>query len=247
MYASLREFVTLLEERGQLRRITVPVSAELEITEITDRVSKGPQDQNVALLFESVTGHSMPVLTNAFGSVERMAWALGVDELDDLGRRLQELISLDMPGSFADKLRKAGDLFGAFRATQPHRVKHGSCQEVVETTHPSLADLPILKCWPEDGGRYITLPAVITRRPGSGKRNVGMYRLQVFDERATGMHWHLHHDGAANYRAAGDRMEVAVALGTDPAVTYAATAPLPPGIDEFMFAGFLRGEPVEPR
>lgn len=249
VYSSLREFVTLLEERGRLRRITVPVSAELEITEITDRVSKGPQEQNVALLFENVTGYAMPVLTNAFGSAERMAWALGVSELDELGQRLQGLISLDMPGSFADKLRKAGDLFGTFRATQPHRVKHGACQEVVETTHPSLAELPVLKCWPADGGPYITLPAVITRRPGSGKRNVGMYRLQVFDETTLGMHWQIHKGGAEHQEAAREvgleRIPVAVAIGGDPAITWSASAPLPSDIDELLLAGWLRGRPVD--
>lgn len=249
MYSSLCEFVALLEERGQLRRIKAPVSAELEITEITDRVSKGPPDRNVALLFEDVLGYDIPVLTNAFGSAERMAWALGVDELDDLGRRLADMLSLDMPRSLGDKLRKAGDLMGVFRATQPKRVKRGACQEVVNQENPSLDDLPVLKCWPDDGGPYITLPAVISRRPGSGRRNVGMYRLQVFDERTLGMHWQIHKGGAEHQRAAQemgvDRIPVAVSIGGDPAVTWAASAPMPPDMDEFLLAGWLRGCPVE--
>lgn len=249
MYSSLREFVTFLEGRGQLRRIKAPVSAELEITEITDRVSKGPAEKNVALLFENVTGYDMPVLTNAFGSAQRMAWALGVEELDELGGRLAQLLSLDMPRTLGEKLRKAGDLFGVFRATQPKRVKDAACQDMIFRDSPSLSDLPILKCWPEDGGRYITLPAVITRRPGTGRRNVGMYRLQVFDERTLGMHWQIHKGGAEHQhdaeRLGQERIPVAVALGGDPAITWAASAPMPPDIDELLLAGWLRGRPVE--
>ena len=229
MYSSLQEFVTFLENRGQLCRIKTPVSVELEITEITDRVSKGPPEKNVALLFENVTGHHMPVLTNAFGSAQRMAWALGVEELDELGHRLEQLLSMDMPRTLGGKLRKAGDLVGVFRATQPKMVKRGDCQEVIRCDSPSLNELPILKCWPEDGGPYITLPAVISRRPGTGQRNVGMYRLQVFDEQTVGMHWQIHKGGAEHQRDARqlgqERIPVAVALGGDPAITWAASAP----------------------
>ena len=249
MYLSLREFVTFLEARGQLKRINAAVDARLEITEITDRVSKGPHEGNVALLFENVTGYGMPVLTNAFGSAERMAWALGVESLDELGQRLEHLLSLDMPRSLGDKVRRAGDLLGVFRSVSPRQVKQAACQEVIQREKPSLSELPILTCWPEDGGPYITLPAVISRRPETGSRNVGMYRLQVFDERTLGMHWQIHKGGAEHQRVAGDlglrQIPVAVSIGGDPAVTWAGSAPLPPDIDEFLLAGWLRNRPVE--
>ncbi len=247
-YRDLHEFVRRLDENGQLRRITVPVSAELEITEITDRVSKGPASGNVALLFENVQGSILPVLTNAFGSAERMAWALGVDNLDDLGANLERMIALDIPGNLPGKLKRLSELMDVPRAL-PRTVSRAPCQQVVETDTASLDSLPILKCWPDDGGRYITLPAVITRDPATGKRNVGMYRLQVFDERTLGMHWQRH-KGGADHQRAGERigqvqLPAAIALGGDPAVTYAASAPLPQGIDEMLLAGWLRGRGVE--
>ena len=247
-FADLRDFVALLDARGRLRRVTVRVDPELEISEITDRVSKAPATANVALLFEHVAGASMPLLINAFGAPDRMAWALGVERLDELGERVAKLLDLRMPGTFAERLRKLGTLFDVARAG-PRRVTDAPCQEVVETRAPSLADIPVLRCWPGDAGRFITLPAVFTRDPVTGARNVGMYRLQVFDERTLGMHWQTHKGSAEHHRAAerggGDRMPVAIVLGGDPAMIYAASAPLPPGVDEVVFAGWLRGRGVE--
>jgi 4-hydroxy-3-polyprenylbenzoate decarboxylase len=245
-FTDLREFVAHLDKRGQLARVTVPVSRDLEIAEITDRVSKGPAEQNVALLFENVPGFDIPVLINAFGTSARMAAALGVERLDDLAPRVAKLLDLRMPGSLFDKLRKLGDLFDVAKAGPKH-VRSASCQEVVETEHPSLATLPIIQCWPGDAGRYITLPMVFTRDPVSGARNVGMYRLQVFDDQTLGMHWQIHKGSAEHHRVAEETdrpMEVAIALGGDPCSIYAASAPLPPGIDEMVFAGWLRGSGV---
>ena len=246
-FADLREFVAHLEKTGQLRRVTAPVSRDLEITEITDRVSKGPDSGNVALLFENVEGFSMPVLINAFGSPGRMAAALGIERLDDLSARVAKLLDLRMPGSLFDKLRRLGDLFDLAKAG-PKRVRSAPCQEVVETANPSLAALPVLRCWPADGGRYITLPMVFTRDPATRARNVGMYRLQVYDDRTLGMHWQIHKGSAEHQRVAeergGQRMEVAIALGGDPIAIYSGSAPLPPGVDEMVFSGWLRGSGV---
>ena len=248
----IREFISLLERKGQLRRIGVPVSCDLEITEIADRVVKsgGP-----ALLFENVIDpggrrYEAPVLINAFGSSERMAWGLGLESLDQLGERLAPVLDLvrgPVPTGLRDQLRTLWDL-RPFASAAPKVVGRAPCQEVVRLSDASLDDLPILKCWPKDGGRFITLPLVISRDPATGKRNVGMYRMQVFDGKTTGMHWHRHKDGAGHYREGeqrGERLEVAVALGGDPASIYAATAPLPAGLDEFLVAGVLRGSPVE--
>src|SRR6266436_4786527 len=240
----LRQFVDHLERRGRLRRVSVPVSRDLEITEITDRVSKASGDANVALLFERVDGAEMPLLINAFGSAERMAWALGVDRLDDLGERVAKLLDLTLPGTFAERWRKLGMLLDVVKAG-PRHVVTAPCQEIVETQHPSLAGLPVLRCWPGDAGRFITLPCVFTRDPVRGQRNVGMYRLQVFDDQTLGMHWQIHKGGAEHERRGDDRMPVAIALGGDPALTYAASAPLPPGVDEVVFAGWLSGAGVE--
>ncbi len=249
-FGNLGEFVALLEKRGQLKRIAAPVSAELEITEITDRVSKGPAAQNVALLFENVKGHDLPVLINAYGSAERMAWALGVEELDDLNQRLSALLDLKLPRGLGEAVGRAAGVWGALRSVglRPRRVKDAACQQIVHTADASLDALPILKCWPHDGGRYITLPQVITRDPATGIRNVGMYRLQQYDARTLAMHWQRHKGGAEHERLAREKkldlIPAAVALGGDPALTWSASAPLPPGIDEYLLAGWLRGEPV---
>ncbi|MFZ5597442.1 MAG: menaquinone biosynthesis decarboxylase [Bacillota bacterium] len=244
-YQDLREFISDLDRRGLIRRIKTEVDAELEITEITDRVSKngGP-----ALLFENVRGYKMPVLTNAFGSVERMCMALGVKKLDDIGDEIMKLFNpSELPATFMDKLRAMPKL-ARLASVFPKTVKTGPCKEVVNKDNPDLGQLPVLKCWPMDGGPFITLPLVFTRDPVTGQRNMGMYRMQVFDGKTTGMHWHLHKDGAEHLRKVDPekrRLPVAVALGGDPAVIYSATAPLPGGIDELMFAGFLRKKPVE--
>ncbi len=246
-FTDLREFIAHLERHGQLRRISVPVSRDLEIAEITDRLSKGPADRNAALLFERVEGFEMPVLINALGSARRMAWALGVDDLNELSTRVAKLLDLRMPGTLFEKLRKLGDLFSLAKAG-PRHVNSGPCQEVVETQTPSLKTLPILKCWPKDAGHYITLPLVFTKDPVTGARNVGMYRLQVFDDRTLGMHWQSHKGSAEHHREAErvrQPMEIAIVLGGDPATIYTGSAPLPPGIDEIVFAGWLRGAGVE--
>lgn len=241
-YQDLRAFINILEKKQLLKRISTEVDAHLEITEITDRICKqgGP-----ALLFEKVKGYDMPVVTNLFGSLERMHLALEVDSLDRIGEDLINLIQPpELPTTLMDKLKTLPKL-AQLSSFLPKHVKTGPCKEVINKDNPSLAKLPVLHCWPEDGGPFITLPLVFTRDPVTGRRNVGMYRMQVFDERTTGMHWHIHKDAAEHYRKNGGQMPVAVALGCDPATIYAATAPLPHGVDEILFAGFLRKEPVE--
>ncbi len=245
----LRSFISTLERHGELARVRVPVSPELEITEITDRVSKSPPEHNKALLFEQVQGSDVPLLINMFGSKKRIELALNVDDLNDLTHKVEALLDLDMPRSLLEKARRAGQLLEVARTVAPRTVKSGPCQEVVITDYPSLDFLPILKCWPEDAGRYITLPTVITRDPQTGRRNVGMYRLQVFDERTLGVHWQRHKGGREHQRRAREmgqeKIPVAVSLGGDPAIIWSGSAPLPPDIDEFMLAGWLRGKPVE--
>jgi 4-hydroxy-3-polyprenylbenzoate decarboxylase len=228
-------------------RIREEVSPILEITEITNRVSKSPSGKK-ALLFERVKGSSMPVLTNAFGSEKRICMALGVDQPDEIGARLKKIVSIVPPERLSDKLGLLKEILGWTRFL-PRRTNRSSppCQEVVLTgDEVDLSRLPILQCWPKDAGRFVTLPLVFTKGL-KGQHNVGMYRLQVFDRNTMGMHWHIHKDGAGLFREymdAGKRMEVAVAIGTDPVVTYAATAPLPGGINEMLLAGFIRQSPV---
>ncbi len=248
-FNDLRDFIDALEQRGWLKRVSQSVDCELEITEITDRVSKMQGDRNVALLFENVKGFDIPVLMNAFGSMERMAFALGVEKIDDIADELRGILKLPYI-SLQNKLDLVKLIPTAKRAINfPKYVKSAPCKEVIIKDKPSLDKFPILKCWPGDAGKFITLPLVFTKNPLNGKRNVGMYRLQVYDGQTTGMHWHIHKNGADNYRAhrelGRDRIEVAVAIGGDPAITYAATAPLPRDIDEMVFAGFLRKKPVE--
>lgn len=245
-YKDLRAYIKELDKRGLLKKISVEVDANLEITEITDRVVKagGP-----ALYFESVRGYKMPVVTNLFGTLERVSLALGVSCLDEIGQRLSDLLKFDaLPTTLVEKIKMLPRL-AQLSSFVPKRVKDAPCKEVVlKGEEACLDDIPVLKCWPEDGGPFITLPLVITKDPETGQRNVGMYRMQVYDGRTTGMHWHIHKDGAEHLRKQnefGGSLPVAVAIGADPAVIYAATAPLPRGVDEVLFAGFLRGEPVE--
>ncbi|MHB9111689.1 MAG: menaquinone biosynthesis decarboxylase [Thermoleophilia bacterium] len=235
----LRQFIEALKREGELVEIDEPVDPELEITEITDRVSKadGP-----ALLFRNARGSDMPVLINQFGSMKRMSMALGGADLDDIAEQLGGVLEMQVPQGIVAKVKALGKLKN-LADSAPKMVRNGPCQEVV-MEQPNLDFLPILKTWPGDGGPFITLPVVFTKDP-DGRRNAGMYRLQKFDATTTGMHWHIHKDGSENFREAGDRIEVAIAIGTDPATTYAATAPLPRGIDEMMLAGFLKGSPVE--
>jgi len=239
----LREFIAALEEAGELKRVRVPVDPILEVAEITDRVSKrgGP-----ALLFERVKGSALPLVINAFGSPERMCLALGVKTVEEVATELEGLLETKAPQGLLDKLKllpKLKDLASFF----PKMVKDGPCKEVVRTADASLDVLPIIQCWPQDAGRYITFPLVITKDPETGIRNVGTYRMQVFDGKTTAMHWHTHKGGAAHYRKAkalGQRIEVAAVLGADPITTFSGTVPAPEGIDELIIAGFLRKEPV---
>ena len=255
MFNSLGDYLKFLEKKGLLARVKAPVSAKLEITEIADRVVKGPKEQNKALLFENVRGYDMPVAINLFGTEERMAWALGVERLDELNERLSVLLAPDMPRSLSDKLKKGMELLSVARSVGPKTVSSGTVQEVVITRDVSLDDIPFLTCWPEDGGPYITLPSVITRDPITGRRNVGMYRLQVHHpggdgrEPLLGMHWQIHKGGASHERAALahgiEKIPVAVSIGGDPAIIWSGSAPLPQDIDELMLAGWLRGKPVD--
>lgn len=281
-FDDLRQWIAALERAGELKRIRTEVDPILEIAEITDRVSKsrdGKRAGGPALLFESIKGQpAAKVLINQFGSEARMKLALGVNSLDEVSDRIRLFMDVKSPQGFLDKLKmlpllaEAGKFF-------PRSVATGPCKEVIKRDNFSLLDFPVLKCWPKDAGRFVTLPCVITRDPKSGKRNVGMYRMQVYDERTAGMHWQRQKIGAEHYREAlrrassseamdrsaavdimarssggsvlaeGDRpsgkMEVAVAIGTDPAVTFSAIVPAPPDIEEYLIAGFLRGAPVD--
>ena len=316
-YDDLRDWIKALEKHGELRRIREEVSPELEITEITDRVSKigsNPSGKErskdgatqeyapcgPALLFENVKGHpGHKVLINQFGSERRMALALGVDRIDDIAERIHALMNVKPPsGGFLDKLKmlpQLAELGNIFPKTVS--AKDAPCKEVIRRDNFDLDFFPILKCWPHDGGRFITLPCVHTRDPRNGKRNIGMYRMQVYDGQTTGMHWQRQKVAAEHYREAlraaaaagaesdpalnasaarvammaesaggavtipeqpagaipqlalgnlkGSRLEVAVAIGTDPATTFSAIVPAPPEVEEFLIAGFLRGKPVE--
>ncbi len=245
-YKDLRAFLKKLEKEGELKRITAEVDWKLEVTEITDRVTKqgGP-----ALLFENIKGSKVPLAINLFGTHRRMNLALEVNELQEVADRISGFIDFKTPSGLVDKLKmlpKLGEL-GAFF---PKTVKSGPCKEVVKREGFSLLDFPIIQCWPQDAGRFITFPLVFTRNPETGKRNVGVYRMQVFDERTTGMHWQTQKHGAEHFRRARSRygegkLEVAVAIGADPATVFCGIVPAPPDVDELLLAGFLRRSPVE--
>src|SRR5260370_25107551 len=297
-YNDLREWIAALESAGELKRVRAEVDPVWEMTEIADRVSKGAarsyaRPGGPALLFENVKGGGgIPVLINQFGSERRMQMALGVDHLDEVAERIRQLLNMKSPEGFLEKLKMLPMLadMGKFF---PRAVNSGSCKEIIKRKYFSLLDFPVLQCWPQDAGRFITLPCVITRDPKTGKRNVGMYRMQIYDERTTGMHWQRQKVAAEHYRdhirnaeaaknvatagappfasfakggnaaavdimarssggamlAEGDRpsgkMEVAVAIGTEPALTFSAIVPAPPAVEEFIIAGFLRQKPVE--
>ena len=249
---SLTEFIDAIEKAGELRRISQPVSVDLEICEIADRAMKMP-DGGPALLFDHVLLASgeksqFPVAINLFGSMRRMCIALGVNTLDEIGARITELIQLKPPSGLMGKLSLLPKLLELGKI--PPRTSSGgaACQEIVwKGNDIDLTRLPIIKCWPEDGGRYITLPMVVSRDPKRGIRNVGMYRVQVLGRDTLAMHWQRHKVGAAHWRdmaERGEKMAVCIAVGADPASVYSASAPLPPTIDEFLFAGFLRRSPV---
>ncbi len=247
MFRNLSEYLNDLENDGELVRVSQPVSAELEITALADRAFKsgGP-----ALLFENVKGKDFPLVIGLFGTPKRTARALGVTNLDELAAKVQRLLDIKPAGGLSGvmaMLPKLGELKGLF----PKKVRRAPVQEVVLTgAKIDLGRLPVQTCWPDDGGPFFTLPQVITKDPETGEYNVGMYRMQVFGPRETGMHWQIYKTGRKHFEKArklGRRLEVAVALGGDPVLTYAATAPLPelPGIYEYHLAGFLRGRPVE--
>ncbi|MDR2894324.1 MAG: menaquinone biosynthesis decarboxylase [Alistipes sp.] len=251
MYKNLSTYIGLLEKEGELVRVAASVSPLLEIAEITDRVSKSPGGGR-ALLFENVEGSRFPVVTNLFGSERRIAMALGAGSLDEISARLEDLLgrAFSLPRAPLAEKMKALPMLAEMSRWMPRRVRgRGECQQtVLRGDEARLSMLPVLKCWPHDGGRFVTLPLVHTADPVTGAPNVGMYRMQIFDDRSTGMHWHIHKTGARHYEAhrkAGvRRMPVSVCLGGDPAYTYAATAPMPEGMDEYMLAGFLRRRPV---
>ena len=247
-YPSLREFIDRLDREGELLRIKESVSPILEITEITDRVSK-QLGGGKALLFENVEGSSMPVLINAFGSSKRMNMALGVHDIEDIPKRIEQYIKIPPPATMLDKVKLLPMLLQA--AQFPPKLvnkAHPPCQEIVHLGDDiDLGAIPVLQCWPEDAGRFITFPIVINRSVDKKIRNVGLYRMQVYDRNTTAMHWHIHKDGAHffhEFKKLGKRMEVAIALGADPASCYSASAPLPYGIDEFLLAGFIRKKSV---
>src|SRR5437660_5489048 len=240
--ADLRAWIALLEREGELVRVTAEVDPDLEITEITDRTVKagGP-----ALLFERPKGSQHPLLINQFGSERRMCLAFDARSLDEVGDRLQSVIEMQPPQGLIQKVKGLAKL-KSIADSFPKSVRSGPAQEVVlEGDDVNLDLLPIQRCWPGDPAPFITLPAVITKDPRTGTRNVGMYRMQKIDRRSTFMHWQVHKDGRMDYLATDGRLDVAVALGLDPVTTYAASAPLPKHVDELMLAGFLRGEPVE--
>jgi 4-hydroxy-3-polyprenylbenzoate decarboxylase len=287
-YNDLRDFVAALDRAGELKRVKAEVDPELEITEITDRVSKAGKPGGVAnmkaggpaLLFENVKGHpGSKVLINQFGSERRMKMALEVEALEEISGRIHQLMNIKSPEGFLEKVKMLPMLadMGKFF---PKTVATGPCKEVIKKENASLLDLPALKCWPQDAGRFITLPCVITRDPKTGKRNVGMYRIQIYDAKQAGMHWQRQKVAAEHYRdmlragaggpgstsrsaavdimarssggsvlAEGKRpsgkLEVAVAIGTDPALTFSAIVPAPPEVEEFIIAGFLRQKPIE--
>jgi len=245
-YQDLREFIRKLEKEDELKRISTEVDPVLEITEITDRVTKagGP-----ALLFERPKGSKMPLLINMLGSHRRVNLALEVSGLSEVAERIQSYVNFQSPQGLFNKLKMLPKLaeIGAFF---PKTVKSGPCKEVIRKDGFSLHEFPILKCWPQDGGRFITWPLVITKNPETGRRNVGIYRMQVEGERETGMHWQTQKHGAEHFRRARSKfgegkLEVAVAIGSDPVTCLAGALPVPPDMDEMMFAVFLRREPVE--
>lgn len=242
-FKDLQHYIRELEIRQDLKHINAPIDPVLEITEIADRVVKsgGP-----ALFFRNIKGSPYPLVINLFGTLDRICFALSVKDLDEIADRILSLIPTSPFSSFFEKIKLLWQLKD-FKNFQPKAVHSGTSQEIVEKDG-NLFELPVLKCWPKDAGRFITLPMVFTKNPETNQQNVGIYRIQILDEKRALIHWHLHHDGASHYRQHKDRgqnMDIAISLGGDPATIYAATAPLPIGLDEMIFAGFLRNSPVE--
>ena len=270
-YDDLQSFLSALDQAGELRRITVPVDPVLEVAEIADRVSKSPTRDgqwpasgpppfgphkpqhgttgvNQALLFQAVKGSDIPLAINTFGSYDRLHKALGCENLDALAQRVADITKPEPPVGLMDKIRKGLDLLKLAGYSPKIRSGSGLCQQVVHTDDADITRLPVIQCWPKDGGKYITFGQIITRHPETGARNMGMYRVQVFDKKLTAMHWHMHHDGARHFRAwkkLGRPCPLAIVLGGESVLPYSATAPLPPGIDEHLFAGFLMGRGLD--
>ncbi|OFW33864.1 MAG: menaquinone biosynthesis decarboxylase [Acidobacteria bacterium RIFCSPLOWO2_12_FULL_65_11] len=245
MYSDLDDFIADLDRRRLLSHVTEPVDPKLELAAVVDRACKSPTG-GPALLFEKPTGFGIPVAANVYGSMERMCLALGVKTLDDLAREIDELMTPQMPEGIMDALKML-PMIGRLRDLMPKTVRDAPCHEVIQK-EGTLDELPILTCWPGDGGPFITFPIVLTKDPESGARNIGAYRMQVFDGRTTGMHWQRHKGGAQHYRVAerlGKRLEVAVALSPEPVLPYCATAPMPEGLDELLLAGFLARRRIE--
>ncbi len=246
-YTDLRDFLADLEQRNDLVRIPVEVDPELEITEIVDRVMKSPHGGK-ALLFEKVKGSRLPLLINALGSKTRMCRALRVNDFTQIADRIRNLLQTEVPDTLMGKIRKLPEL-ASLASLAPKTIKKAPCQEIILRDKEADLDLlPILKCWPEDGGRYFTFAGIYSQDIHTGKRNVGMYRMQKLDKHTCAAHWQIHHDGAEHFRGyekKGQLMPVALVMGGDPALSYAASAPLPPGMDELLFAGFLRQKAVE--
>lgn len=244
-YENVREFIRALEQQGELRRIGIEVDRRLEVTEIADRVMKS-RDGGPALLFERIRGASMPLLINAFGSRKRMQMICGSDALQDITENFLAMLEPKGPLNLLDKLKLLPKL-KRLNDLIPQEVKRAPCMEVT-VEDPSFDLLPVCTCWPQDGGPFVTLPMVFTKDPRSGVPNCGMYRMQIYDARTCGMHWHLHKGGAEHLRKMkekGELLPVSVAIGADPAEVFSATVPLPPDVDEMMFAGLLRGSPVK--
>ncbi len=261
-FPDLQSFIKALDERGQLRRISAEVDPVLEISAIADRVSRLPAVGDAdppptdpihgtrggcGLLFENVRDSSIPVGINLFGSYERMRLALGCDSFETLADRVQQLLKPEMPTTLIAKMKKLPEL-AKLAGYAAKVVKTGICQQVVHTDDANVFDLPVIQCWPEDAGRFITLAGMLTQDPDTGERNLGMYRAQLFEPKMTAMHWHIHHDGAGHHRkyaARGQRMPLAIVLGGESVLPYAATCPLPPDVSELLFAGFLKGKGIE--
>jgi len=247
MYNDFREFLKALKEQNEVIKIKAEVDPVFEITEITERAQKEKGLANKALVFEKVKGFDIPVITNAFGSSKRMKLALGIKSYTEIAKRIKDLTEISMPQNFWEKLsyvpklKEMNDIF-------PKIVKNAPCQEIIIKDNLDVNKFPILHCWPADGGKYITLPLVFTKNPLNNNINIGMYRLQIFDQCTLGMHWQIHKDGAKYYNLKeekNEKIEVAVAIGAEPVLTYAATAPLPANVSELLFAGFLRQKRVE--
>ena len=246
-YKNLQEFINILEKENELIRIKEYVDPRLEMAEITDRISKN-NNGGKALLFEN-TGYDFPVLMNAYGSEKRMCLALGVSDLNDTAKEIEALFQLlsSPKENILEKLKLLPKL-GQFASWMPKIISgRGECQQII-MQEPDITKLPVITCWPKDGGPFVTLPIIHTKDPNNNSRNVGMYRMQIFGPKLTGMHWHKHKVSAKHfneYRKLNKRMPIAVALGGDPVYAYAATAPLPENVDEYMLAGFLRKKKVE--